>query len=180
MRRCQMSRPRCLRFSRRSHPLQTINWLRVSAVWFRIGLDFRQSQRPYPNRRLVAFHGGRSGPARSDGRVEMWRGDCRSAHRCCRPFRLAVPYEPDLGSVSTPRSSVGSRTGAPALGSGGCHSAFALALSPATIAALPAPATSNGAGGFPALRFPARFASRVMGPMQLETLSTSDCGRGSR
>ena len=39
------------------------------------------------------------------GRVEMWRGGGRSEHRCCRPFRLAVPYEPDPGSVSTPRSS---------------------------------------------------------------------------
>src|SRR5207244_3140277 len=29
----------------------------------------------------------------------------RSEHRCCRPFRLAVPYEPDHGSVSTSRSS---------------------------------------------------------------------------
>jgi len=37
------------------------------------------------------------------GRVEMWRGDGRSEHRCCRPFRLAVPYEPDHGSVSTSR-----------------------------------------------------------------------------
>ena len=35
----------------------------------------------------------------------MWRGDGRSEHRWCRPFRLAVPYEPDHGSVSTSRSS---------------------------------------------------------------------------
>ena len=47
---------------------------------------------------------GRSCPAAS-GRVEMWRGGGRSEHRCCRPFRLAVPYEPDHGSVSTSRSS---------------------------------------------------------------------------
>ena len=39
------------------------------------------------------------------GRVEMWRGDGRSRHRCFRPFRLAVPYEPDRGSVSTSPSS---------------------------------------------------------------------------
>ena len=95
------------------------------------------------------------------GRVEMWRGDGRSEHRCCRPFRLTVPYEPDHGSVSTPRSSVGSRTGAPTLGAGGCSSAFAVARSPAAIVTFPAPATSNGASGFPALRSPACFASRV-------------------
>jgi len=49
-------------------------------------------------------------------------------------------------------------------------SAFALALSPAAIVTFPAPATSNAAGGFPALRSPACFASWVMGPIGLETL----------
>jgi hypothetical protein len=39
------------------------------------------------------------------GRVEMWRGDGRSRHRCFRPFRSAVPYEPDHGFVSTSPSS---------------------------------------------------------------------------
>ena len=34
-------------------------------------------------------------------------------------------------------------------------------------AAFPIPATSNVAGGFPALRFPVRFASRLMGPILL-------------
>jgi hypothetical protein len=34
----------------------------------------------------------------------------------------------------------------------------------ATVATFPAPATSNAACGFPALRFPARFMPRVMGP----------------
>jgi len=33
-------------------------------------------------------------------------------------------------------------------------------------APFPAPAQSNVAGGFPALRFPAWFASRVMGPIE--------------
>ena len=46
-------------------------------------------------------------------RVEVWRGSFRFEHICCRPFRLAVPYWFDHGSVSTPRSSVGSRAGAP-------------------------------------------------------------------
>ena len=58
------------------------------------------------------------------GRVEMWRGDGRSRHRCCRPFRLAVPYEPDRGSVSTSPSS--NRTCATnASGSLPTHQAFA-------------------------------------------------------
>ena len=35
----------------------------------------------------------------------------------------------------------------------------------------PIPATSHAACGFPALRAPARFASRVMGPITLEPLS---------
>ena len=122
---------------------------------------------------------GRSCPAAS-GRVEMWRGGGRSEHRCCRPFRLAVPYEPDHGSVSTSRSSVGSRTVAPSLGSGGCPSAFALDLSPAAVDTFPAPATSNATGGFPALRSPACFASRVMGPILLGTLSAPGFGLGNR
>jgi transposase len=58
------------------------------------------------------------------GRVEMWRGDGRSRHRCFRPFRLAVPYEPDRGSVSTSPSS--NRTCATnASGSLPTHQAFA-------------------------------------------------------
>jgi hypothetical protein len=58
------------------------------------------------------------------GRVEMWRGGGRSRHRCFRPFRLAVPYEPDRGSVSTSPSS--NRTCATnASGSLPTHQAFA-------------------------------------------------------
>jgi hypothetical protein len=39
------------------------------------------------------------------GRVEMWRGGGRSGISVCRLFRLAVPYCPDHGSVSTSPSS---------------------------------------------------------------------------
>ncbi|HET9645348.1 MAG TPA: hypothetical protein VFP68_18790, partial [Burkholderiaceae bacterium] len=46
---------------------------------------------------------------------------------------------------------VGSRTGAPTLGSGGFSIAFAMVLSPAAIVTFPAPASSNATGGFPAL-----------------------------
>jgi hypothetical protein len=57
-------------------------------------------------------------------RVEMWRGGSRSRHRCFRPFRLAVPYEPDRSSVSTSPSS--NRTCATnASGSLPTHQAFA-------------------------------------------------------
>jgi hypothetical protein len=57
---------------------------------------------------------------------------------------------------------VGSRAGARTVGSGGKSTAFAVGLSPAPLATSPAPATSNGAGGFPALRSPARFTPRLM------------------
>src|SRR5215510_8849193 len=40
-----------------------------------------------------------------------------------------------------------------------------------TVATFPAPATSNAACGFPALRFPACFIPRVMGPILLGALS---------
>ena len=43
---------------------------------------------------------------------------------------------------------------------------FALVRSPAPIITFPAPASSNAACGFPALRFPACFTSRVMRPIQ--------------
>ena len=44
-----------------------------------------------------------------------------------------------------------------------------------TMATFPAPASSNGACGFPALRFPACFAPRVMRPIVPEVLSTVSC-----
>jgi hypothetical protein len=47
------------------------------------------------------------------------------------------------------------------------------------MATFPAPATSNAACGFPALRFPARFMSRVMGPILLGALSAVDVAPGS-
>jgi len=75
------------------------------------------------------------------------------------------------GSVSLPRSSVGSRTGAPTVGSGGSSKAFALGLSPAPLVTFPAPATSNPAYGFPVPGFPANFSWRVMKPIALAVLS---------
>ena len=42
----------------------------------------------------------------------------------------------------------------------------------------PAPATSNGACGFPAHRSPARFVPRLMGPIGWGALSSEDSGSG--
>src|SRR6516165_9755213 len=66
---------------------------------------------------------------------------------------------------TTPGTLVGSRTGARTVGSGGLSKPFALGLSPAPMVTSPAPASSNGAGGFPALRFPDDFSPGVMGPL---------------
>jgi hypothetical protein len=104
------------------------------------------------------------------GRVEMWRGGLGLAY----PFpalssagaSLSGPY-----SVSTSRSSVGSRAGARTLGSGGNSIAFAIDRSPATMVTFPTPATSNAACGFPALRFPVCFVPKVMRPIALGALS---------
>ena len=68
---------------------------------------------------------------------------------------------------------VGSRTGAPTVGSGGSSKAFALGLSPAPLVTFPAPATSNPAYGFPVPGFPGCFAPRVMGPIRLRALSVT-------
>ena len=74
---------------------------------------------------------------------------------------------------------VGSRTGAPTLGSGGCSTAFAVALNPAAIVTFPAPATSNVACEFLALRSPARFLPRHIGPMRRRRLSAGPDATGS-
>src|SRR5713101_7377006 len=47
------------------------------------------------------------------------------------------------------------------------------------IATFPAPASSNAACGFPALRFPACFMFRVMGPIALGALSAAADSPGS-
>jgi hypothetical protein len=48
-----------------------------------------------------------------------------------------------------------------------------------TVATFPAPATSNAACGFPALRFPVHFMPRVMGPIRLRALSAVAVAPGS-
>ncbi len=74
----------------------------------------------------------------------------------------------------TPRlSEVGSRAGAVTVGP-----AYLLlrlsaveCLNSRAVVPFPAPASSNAACGFPALRFPARFTSRVMWPIGWGALS---------
>ena len=103
-------------------------------------------------------------------RVEMWRGGLGAAYLfpplSSNGASIASPC-----SVSTSRSSVGSRAGAPSVGSGGHSTAFAMGLSPAPVVTFPTPATSNPACRLPAPGFPADFLSRVMGPMVPEWLS---------
>jgi hypothetical protein len=74
--------------------------------------------------------------------------------------------------LATVRRSVGSRAGARTVGSGGDSIAFAMDRSPVTMVTFPAPATSNAACGFPALRFPVCFVPGFMRPVALGALST--------
>ena len=88
----------------------------------------------------------------------------------CHPNYRALALTP-AGLSPAERASlcwthVGSRTGAPTVGSEENPTTFALVRSPAPIITFPAPASSNAACGFPALRFPACFTSRVMRPIQ--------------
>ena len=53
-------------------------------------------------------------------------------------------------------------------------------LTSQTVGPFPAPATSHAACGFPALRAPAHFASRVMRPIMLEPLSVMTPGHVTR
>ena len=69
---------------------------------------------------------------------------------------------------------VGSRTGAPSLGFGVLSATFVAVLNPTPLVTFPAPAASNAACEFPALRFPNIFSSRFMGPIVLEKLLSVD------
>ncbi len=68
-------------------------------------------------------------------------------------------------AYAPPPSQVGSRTGAHTLDSGGLSITFVMGLNPATIITFPAPASSNAACGFPALRSPDCFLSRFISPI---------------
>src|ERR1035441_9573006 len=75
---------------------------------------------------------------------------------------------------------VGSRTGAPTLGSGGRSIPDRMALNPAAMITFPAPAASNVACDFLALRSPVRFVPRLMGPIRPRRLSADHDAIGSR
>jgi len=94
------------------------------------------------------------------------------AHGCMFRLRWQLPVSCDQYHGKQDRLPI-SRTGARTVGPGGFSLAFAVGLNPVAMVTFPAPATSNAAGGFPALRFPACFMSRFMGPIVLGTLSTT-------
>ena len=69
-------------------------------------------------------------------------------------MRLATNFYPistgyAMSAITSSHRKVESRTGAPALGSGGLSGAFAPGLSPAPMAAFPVPAHQTGRAGFP-------------------------------
>jgi len=68
-------------------------------------------------------------------------------------WRDSPPYDRGREGATSPRLPVGSRTGAPARPKYVGRATF------------PAPSTSNATCGFPALRSPIRFMSRLMGPI---------------
>ena len=86
-------------------------------------------------------------------------------------IQSVIPGRVAPGSLTPRRSQVGSRAGARTVGAGGNPIAFAMDRSPATMVTFPAPATSNAACGFPALRFPVCFVPGVMGPIVPGVLS---------
>ena len=90
-----------------------------------------------------------------------------------RLFRLSVPHEPDHPSVFTPRSSVGSRADAilPRSDLSVAPRFLWECLTNRIVSWVSAPAASNVACGFPALRSPVCFLSRVMRPIVLVQLS---------
>ena len=100
---------------------------------------------------------GRRGPSSAGAslsRSELqpsWTSGCIST---ATPVRHRSSPTWRQRSVSHPRSSVGSRTGAPAR-----HATF------------PVPSTSHAACGFPALRAPICFTPTLMGPILLGRLS---------
>ena len=97
----------------------------------------------------------------------------RQLRACTGGARLlaARPFVSSAGRVY--HIPVGSRTGAPLLGSGGCSNAFAVALRPAAIITFPAPAASNVACEFLALRSPVRFVPMVYGTYAIEVIFRS-------
>ena len=89
------------------------------------------------------------------------------------------------GDGAFPRRTVESRTGAPALGSGGLSGAFAPGLSPAPVAAFPVPAHQTGRAGFPHPAFGRdhAFACRrplVLGDRRVRPYSSRSLVSGKR
>ncbi len=103
-------------------------------------------------------------PRRSISTLPAYAPKCHQISAACRVGQR---------NLTTSRPQVGSRAGARTLGSGGISTAFAMALSPATMVTFPVPATSNPACGFPAPGFPVYFMLRLMGPIMQGVLSVA-------
>jgi hypothetical protein len=96
-----------------------------------------------------------------------WR--CRDLHPArLRPCRLLLSILPPKSRVEDWRAGLGRSLCSPLSRSFVCE-----CHSISTMPTFPVPATSNAVCGFPALRSPACFTSRVMGPILLGRLSTA-------
>jgi hypothetical protein len=106
----------------------------------------------------------------------IWRIDTRSRPSGRLLLFLGVSLRAGLSATPLrcgPDGLVGSRAGAVPRRPGLSVAPRFLweCLTSPTVSPSPAPATSNGAGGFPALRSPARFAPRLMRPATAAALS---------
>ncbi len=115
------------------------------------------------------FSGCRRNPCSS---IQVWIM-ASAASASCRVWH-STTSRVARGDRTPRRSQVGSRTGAPTVGSGGNSPIFTEGLSPAPLVTIPVPATSNPACRFPAPGFPVDFTTRVMGPIGLGALSTHE------
>ena len=99
-------------------------------------------------------------------------------------MRCTTIAKKDRDKIGRP-TAVESRTGAPALGSGGCSGTFAPGLSPAPMAAFPVPAHQTGRAVFPhpafgrdhafALGMGTVFRVRAMRPYSFCSLMSENC-----
>jgi hypothetical protein len=106
----------------------------------------------------------RAGSAASGGPVSAWQRSAGLGRDKARCLEGTFPHPPRLGRVEGRRACCRWRVSSSAL-------SIAEWVHKSTVATFPAPATSNAACGFPALRFPARFMPRVMGLILLGALS---------
>ena len=157
---------------------------RMPSFIARCGLSMRGAEHPHPRLPWPRARTGYASPTASTSSTTSEAGSGGSGPQLLTALelldRLAAPLPPPPPPLFRGTGAVGSRTGAPTLGSGGCSTAFAVARNPATIISFPAPATSNAACELLALRSPVCFAPWVMGPIQLRRLSAGQDAPGNR